>query len=104
MAASSAAKPQVRGASCTITTRPAVRHAHHEREFHLPARPPAVATDMRDQLVEAGIGERVILHLAHRPPARHAEADGTAENPRLRERCVETTVGPEPFAQSGGGA
>jgi hypothetical protein len=57
---------------------------------------------VRDQLVEAGVGERVVLHLAHRPEAGHAEADGGAEDPRLGERRVDAAVGAEPVAQTRG--
>ena len=80
----------------------AVRHSDRQREGHLPAGAPAIAAHMRDQLVEAGIGEGVVLHLAHRPPARHAEADGGTEDPGLRQRRVDAAVGAEAFAQSSG--
>ena len=59
---------------------------------------------MRDQLVEARIGERVVLHLDDRPPTRHAQADRRAEHARLGERRVDAPVGAEAVAQPGGGA
>ena len=77
----------------------AVRHAHDERELHAAARAPAVAPDMRDQLVEARIGERVVLHLRDRPEARHAQPDRGAEDARLRERRVDAAIGAEALAQ-----
>jgi pyruvate/2-oxoglutarate/acetoin dehydrogenase E1 component len=40
-----------------------------------------VPPDVRDELVEARIRERVVLHLRHGPPARHAQADGGTEDP-----------------------
>src|SRR5205823_14415828 len=76
-------------------------HSHDERELHLPAGAPAVAADMGDQLVEAGIRERVVLHLADRPPAGHAEPDRAAEDPGLRERRVDAAVLAEALAQPG---
>ncbi len=82
----------------------AVRHPHDERELHRPAAAPAVAADVRDQLVEARIRERVVLHLADRPPPGHAESDRAAEDPRLRERHVDAAVGAEALAQTGGRA
>src|SRR5205823_5168325 len=78
----------------------AVRHPDRDRELHLPARPPAIATDVRDQLVEARVAERVVLHLADGPPAGHAEAYGGAEDAGLGERRVEAAVGPEPVAEA----
>ena len=82
----------------------AVRHAHYERELHRAARPPAVAPDVRDQLVEARVREGVVLHLADRPPARHAEPDRAAEDARLRERRVDAALGAEAVEQPGGRA
>ena len=79
----------------------AVRHPHDERELHLPAGAPAVAADVGDQLVEAGIRERVVLHLADRPPAGHAEPDRAAEDPGLGERRVDAAVLAEAVAQPG---
>ena len=79
----------------------AVRHPHDERELHLPAGAPAVAADVGDQLVEAGIRERVVLHLADRPPAGHAEPDRAAEDPGLGERRVDAAVLAEALAQPG---
>src|SRR5207253_3692830 len=73
-----------------------------ERKGHLPPGAPAVAADVRDQLVETGIGERVVLHLADRPPTRHAQPDRRAEDPRLGKRRVEAAIGTEPLAQAGG--
>src|SRR5206468_1593233 len=70
----------------------------------LPARPPAVAADVRDQLIEAGVGERVVLHLANRAPTREAEPDGGAQDPGLGERRVDAAVGAEAVAQPGRGA
>ena len=80
----------------------AVRHAHHERKLHRAAGPPAVAPDVRDQLVEARVRERVVLHLADGPPARHAEPDRAAEDARLGERRVDAALGPEAIQQPGG--
>ena len=80
----------------------AVRHAHDEGKLHLAAGPPPVAPHVRDQLVEAGIREGVVLHLAHGAPARHAEPDGGAEDARLGERRVEAAVRSEAVAQSCG--
>ena len=51
-----------------------------------------------------GIREGVVLHLAHRPPAGHAEADRGAEDPGLGQRRVDAAVGPEAVAQPGGRA
>ena len=82
----------------------AVRHADRDRELHAAAAAPAVAPDVRDQLVEARVRERVVLHLAHGPPPRHAEADRRAEQAGLGERCVEAAVRAEPVAQAGGRA
>ena len=56
---------------------------------------------MRDQLVEARVAEGVVLHLAHRPQAGHAEPDRGAEDPGLRERRVDAAVGAEAVAQAG---
>src|SRR5207248_4469500 len=72
-----------------------------ERELHLAARAPAITADVRDELIEAGIRERVVLHLADRTPARHAQTDRGAENPGLCKRCVEATIRAEAFAQAG---
>ena len=82
----------------------AVRHPHDERELHLPAGAPAIAADVGDQLVEARIRERVVLHLADRLPARHAEPDRAAEDPGLGERRVDAAVLAELVAQPGGRA
>ena len=79
----------------------AVRHADRERERHPPARPPAVAADVVDELVERRIAEGVVLHLADGPPAGHAQADGGAEDPRLRERRVDAAVGAEALLEPG---
>ena len=76
-----------------------VRHTHDERKRQLAARAPAVAPDVVDQLVEARVRERVVLHLAHGPPAGHAQADRSPENPSLRERRVDAAVGAEAVAQ-----
>jgi hypothetical protein len=82
----------------------AVRHAHDERERHRTAGAPAVAADVRDQLVERGVAERVVLHLTDGAPAGHAEPDGAAHDPGLGQRHVDAAVGPEALAQPGGGA
>ncbi len=82
----------------------AVRHADRDGELHAAAGAPAVAPDVGDQLVEAGVRERVVLHLADRPPARHAEPDRGTEDPGLRERRVHAAVGAEAVAQAGGRA
>ena len=79
----------------------AVRHADDERELHLPAGAPAVAADVGDQLVEARIREGVVLHLADRLPAGHAEPDRAAEDPGLGERRVDAAVLAEAVAQPG---
>ena len=78
----------------------AVGHPDRDRERHRPARAPAVAADVGDQLVEAGIRERVVLHLADGPEARHAEPDRRAEDPGLGERRVDAAVGAEAVAQA----
>ena len=44
----------------------AVRHANRERELHPAAGAPAVAADVRDQLVQRRVRERVVLHLDRR--------------------------------------
>ena len=83
----------------------AVRHAHDDRELHLPAGAPAVAADVGDQLVEARIREarrtasrtRGASPAMHRPTAR-------AEDARLGERRVDAAVRAEALAQPGGGA
>ena len=65
---------------------------------------PAIAADMRDQLVETGIREGVVLHLAHGSQAGHAETDRGAEHPSLGKRRVDATIRPEAFVQPGGRA
>ncbi len=55
---------------------------------------------MVDELVERGIAERVVLHLADRPPAGHAQPDRGAEDARLGERRVDAAVGAEPFLEA----
>ena len=70
----------------------AVGHPDRDRERHLPAGAPAIAADVGDQLVEAGVRERVVLHLADRPEARHAESDRGAEDAGLGERRVDAAV------------
>ena len=82
----------------------AVRHPDRERERHRPARPPAVAADVVDELVERRVAERVVLHLADRPPAGHAQADGGAEDPGLGERRVDAAIGAEALLQPCGRA
>src|SRR5439155_19015325 len=77
-----------------------VRHPYDKREGHLPAGAPPVTADVRDQLVEAGVGERVVLHFADGTPAGHAQADRAAENPGLGKGRVEAAVGPEAVAQT----
>ncbi len=77
----------------------AVRHPQRDRELHLTPRPPAVAADVVDQLVEAGIRERVVLHLADGAPSGHAQPDRRAEDPRLRQRRVDAAVGTEPVEE-----
>ena len=81
-----------------------VGHADDEREAHPPTCPPAVAADMRDELVEARIGERVVLHLDDGAPAGHAEADRGAEDPGLRQRRVDAAIGAEAVVQTCGRA
>ena len=61
-----------------------------------------VAADVADELVETGVAEGLVLHLADRPPAGHGEADGGAEDPGLRERRVDAAVGPEAIEEPGG--
>ena len=73
----------------------AVRHADDEREGHRPARAPAVAADVVDELVERRVAEGVVLHLADRPPARHAEPDRRSDDPGFRQRRVDAAVGAE---------
>ena len=82
----------------------AVRHPQRDRELHLTPRPPAVAADVVDQLVEAGIRERVVLHLADGAPSGHAQPDRRAEDPRLRQRRVDAAVGTEPVEEPRGRA
>ncbi len=82
----------------------AVRHAHDERERHRAARPPAVSADVGDQLVEAGVAERVVLHLTDRAPAGHAQPDCRAEEPGLGERGIDAALRPEAVEQPGGRA
>jgi hypothetical protein len=79
----------------------AVRHAHGQRESELPSAPPAVAADVRDQLVETGVREGVVLHLADGLEPGHAEPDRAAEDPGLGERRVEAAVRTEAVAQTG---
>ena len=79
-------------------------HADRQGELHRAARPPVIAPDVRDQLVEAGVAEGLVLHLAHRPPARHGQPDRRAEDSRLRQRRVDTAVDAEAVAQAGGRA
>ena len=71
---------------------------------HRASRAPAIASDMVDQLVEARVREGVVLHLADRAPARQAEADGAAEDPRLGEWHVDAAIRPEPVTQADRGA
>jgi hypothetical protein len=54
-----------------------------------------IAADVRDELVEARVRERVVLHLAHGAPPGHAEADGSAEDPGFCERRVDAAVDAE---------
>ena len=56
---------------------------------------------MVDELVERGVAEGVVLHLADRAPPGHAQADGGADDPRLRERSVDAAVGSEPLLEAG---
>ena len=79
----------------------AVRHPNRERKRHLPAGPPAVPPDVCNQLVERRVAERVVLHLADRLEAGHAEPDRGAHDPRLGERRVDAAVGAEPVEQPG---
>ena len=79
-----------------------VRHPHRQRELHLPAGAPAIAADVRDQLVERRIAEGVVLHLADGPEAGHAEADRRAHDPGLGERRVHAPVRAELVTQPGG--
>ena len=83
---------------------PAVGHADRERNADRPARAPPVAADVVDELVERGVAEGVVLHLAHGAPAREAQADRRPEDPRLRERRVDAAVGAEALLQTGSGA
>src|SRR5262249_41488233 len=76
-------------------------HANRERERHPALRPPAVAADVGNELVEARVRERLVLHLADGPEPGHAEPDGGAHDPRLRERRVDTPVGPQAGASPG---
>src|SRR5207249_2004060 len=71
-------------------------------ELQLAAGPPAIATHVRDQLVEARIREGVVLHLADRPPAGHAQPDRRADDARFRERRVEAAIRSEPVPQPRG--
>ena len=82
----------------------AVRHAHDERELHGSARPPAVAAHVVDQLIERRVREGVVLHLADRAKPGHAQPDGGAHDPSLRQRSVHAALGAEALAQAGGGA
>ena len=61
-----------------------------------------VAADVADELVEAGVAEGLVLHLADRPPPGHGEADRGAEDPGLGERRVDAAVGPEAVEEPGG--
>ena len=81
-----------------------VGHADRDREVHRTARPPAVAPDVADQLVEGRIAERVVLHLADRPPACHREPDRASEDPGLRERRIDAAIGAEAILEPRGGA
>src|SRR5439155_5060084 len=51
------------------------------------------------ELVETGIRERVVLHLADRTPAGHAKTDRGADDPRLREWRVEAAIRAEAVSQ-----
>ena len=82
----------------------AVGHADRDREVHAAPGAPAVAPDVRDELVEPGIGEGVVLHLDDGPEAGHAEPDGGAHDPGLGERRVHAAVGAEAVAQARGDA
>jgi hypothetical protein len=54
-----------------------------------------------DELVEAGVAEGLVLHLAHRAPARHGQADRGPEDAGLRERRVDAPVGAEAVEEAG---
>ena len=82
----------------------AVGHPDHERKGHLPAGTPAVAAHVRDELIEARVRERVVLHLADGPEPRHAEPDRGAEDASLGERRVHAAVGTEAVAEPCRGA
>ena len=60
-----------------------------------PPRAPAVAADVRDQLVQRRVRERVVLHLDDRPPAGHARARPRRRaSPPRRAACRRS--GPRP--------
>ncbi len=81
-----------------------VGHPYRDRELHRPAGAPPVAAHVRDQLVEARVAERVVLHLADGAEPGHAQADRAAQDAGLGERRVDAAIGPEAVEQTGGGA
>ena len=79
----------------------AVGHADRQRERHRASRPPAVAADVVDELIESRVAERVVLHLHDRAPAGHAQPDRSAHDPCLRERRVDAPVRAEALLEPG---
>ena len=82
----------------------AVRHPNRERELHAASSAPAVAPHVVDELVERRVAERVVLHLAHRPPPGHAQPHRSAEDACLGERRVDAAVASEPLLEACRGA
>ena len=71
---------------------PGERDADRHRDGHGAAGAVAHLGDVRGDLLESGVGERVELHLGHGPEARHAQPHAEADDPRLREGGVEAAV------------
>ena len=55
---------------------------------------------MAQDLVEGGIAERLVLHLAYGPPTGQCEADRRPHDARFRQRGIDAAVLPELFEQA----
>ena len=63
-----------------------------------------VFREVRDDLLEGRVGEAVELHLETGAHAVHRHADGGTDDPRLRERRIETRSSPNSLLQPIGDA
>ena len=72
----------------------AVRHAHGDGKLHRTPRPPAVAPDVIDQLVERRVAERVVLQLTDGAPAAIASPMAVPMIPASASRVSTQRSGP----------